>query len=81
MAGVKTKLEIPNIKDIINDGNVVINKAELVLTLENGSEGNFDAALASMSVVGIDANGDATFLPDFFEGLDYYGGNFDATTL
>lgn len=79
MAGVKTKLEIPNIKNIIQDGNVLINKAELVLTIEGGTEGNFDEALSSISLTGIDANGDAIFLPDFFEGLDYYGGNRDAT--
>ena len=79
MAGVKTKLEIPNIKDIIADGNVIINKAELVLTIENLSEDNFAEAMSTLSVVGIDENGSATFIPDFFEGSDYYGGGLDAT--
>jgi hypothetical protein len=77
MSGVKTKLEIPHIKNLASDGPVIINKAELVLTLDNGSDGNFDVPLPSLSIVGIDASGDAFFLPDFFEGIDYYDGRYD----
>lgn len=77
MAGVKTKLEIPNIKNIANDGAVVINKAELVVTVENGTEGSFDTPLESISLVGIDENGEDFFLPDFFEGISHFGGSYD----
>lgn len=80
MAGVKTKVEIPHIKNITRNGAVVINKAELVVTLENGTEGNFDDPLESISLVGIDENGETFFLPDFFEGIDYYGGEYDSDT-
>ena len=74
MAGVKTKIDIPNITDLIKDGSVVINKAELIFTIENGTDGNFAEAPASISLVGIDAIGTPLFLPDFFEGTDHYGG-------
>ncbi len=77
MAGVKTKLEIPNIKNIADNGAVVINKAELVVTVENGTEGSFDTPLESISLVGIDENGDNFFLPDFFEGITHFGGSYD----
>jgi hypothetical protein len=80
MAGVKTKLIIPNIKDIIKDGNVVINKAELEIPIEIGSEGSFDEALPTIAVVGIDESGNSVFIPDFFEGLSYYGGSLDVPT-
>jgi len=80
MAGIKTKLDIPNIKSIANEGPVVINKAELILTVESGTEGSFDSPLESISLVGIDANGDDFFLPDFYEGLSYYGGSYDLDT-
>lgn len=80
MAGVKTKLEIPNIKGIANDGPVVINKAELIISVESGSEGQFDNPLESISLVGIDENGDDFFLPDFYEGLDHYGGSYSVTS-
>ncbi len=74
MSGVKTKIEIPNIKDLVNDGTVSINKAELIFTLENGTEVNLGDALSTLSLVGIDATGSAVFLPDFFEGEEHYGG-------
>jgi len=82
MAGVKTKLEIPNIKGLLSDGAVIINKAEIIFSLESGStfEGNFDKELESLSLVGIDANGSAFFLPDFYEGIDYYGGSYNSST-
>ncbi|MBL4593463.1 MAG: DUF4270 domain-containing protein [Flavobacteriales bacterium] len=74
MAGVKTKIEIPNIKNLIENGSVVINKAELIFTLESGTENNFADGLSTLSLVGIDANGSAQFLPDFFEGTEHSGG-------
>ncbi len=77
LAGVKTKVEFPFIQDLIKDGSVLINKAELIVTVENGTEGNFDEPLESISLAGIDANGDSYFLPDFFEGQDYFGGTYD----
>jgi len=80
MAGVKTKVEIPNIKDLSDEGDVIINKAEITFTVENGSEGNFDEFISSLSLVGINETGEAVFLPDFFEGVDYYGGVYDAST-
>ncbi len=80
MAGVKTKIDFPHIRNLISNGNVVINKAELVVTLENGTEGLFDDPLESISLVGIDENGDDFFLPDAFEPLDFFGGDYDETT-
>jgi len=74
MSGVKTKIDIPTIKDLTKDGAVTINKAELIFTVENGTENNFAVAPISISLVGIDAAGAPLFLPDFFEGADHYGG-------
>lgn len=74
MSGVKTKIDIPNIKDLTKDGAVTINKAELIFTVKNGTESNFADAPISISLVGIDAVGAPLFLLDFFEGTDHYGG-------
>jgi Domain of unknown function (DUF4270) len=79
MVGVKTKIEIPHIRNLADDGTVIVNKAELVISIEVSSDGTFDA-IPSLAVVGIDANGETVFLPDFFEGLDHYGGQLDGTT-
>ena len=74
MAGVKTKIDIPNIKDLTKDGSVSINKAELIFTIEDGTDVNFADALSSLSLVGINSSGDAVFLLDALEGIDHYGG-------
>ena len=74
MAGVKTKIEIPNIKNLADEGSVIINKAELKFTIENGTDISPDVALSTLALVGIDASGEAIFLADFFEGQDHYGG-------
>ena len=67
MAGVKTKIEMPTIKDLSKFGNIVINKAELVFTIESNSEGNFDEAISSLSLVGINSAGETVVLSDYSE--------------
>ncbi|PJA06660.1 MAG: hypothetical protein COX70_09075 [Flavobacteriales bacterium CG_4_10_14_0_2_um_filter_32_8] len=74
MAGVKTKIEMPTIKELAKNGSIIINKAELVFTIANNTEGDFDEAISSLSLVGTNSAGETIFLPDFYEGLDYYGG-------
>lgn len=80
MGRVRSKIELPTIKDLTKGGAVIINKAEIIFTVEDLSEGNFDDILSAISLAGIDENGDAVFLPDFFEGADHYGGTYDVTT-
>ncbi|HEY9082209.1 MAG TPA: DUF4270 domain-containing protein [Vicingaceae bacterium] len=78
MAGVKTKLEVPYIKEIIKDGEVVINKAELIVTIESGTDGTYPT-IPMLTLVAIDNNGQSVFLSDFFEGLDFFGGSLNTT--
>jgi hypothetical protein len=80
MGRVKSKIELPTIKDLTKDGSVVINKAEIIFTLENGTEVYPNFPLENISLAGIDENGEAIFLPDFFEGASHYGGSYDETT-
>lgn len=79
MSGVKVKLEIPFIKELKKEGIIGINKAELVIPIENNSDATY-APLDNIAVVGIDENGNTLFLPDFFEGTEYYGGTFNPST-
>jgi hypothetical protein len=81
MAGVKTKIEIPNIKELAQNGNIIINKAELVITIENPvvTEGDFNSPLPSLALVGINSNFESVFLPDYYEGPDYFGGVLNTT--
>jgi len=77
MGGVKTKLMIPNLKNLSSDGKIIINKAELVFNVSD--VGNNLAVIEKLALTGINAQGGATFLIDFFEGADYFGGKYDAT--
>jgi len=76
LAGVRTRLELPNIEDLANQGINFINKAELVLTVEPGTSTEIDPEIPSMSLVGIAEDGNTFFLPDFFEGQNF-GGTFN----
>ena len=77
MGGLKTKVEIPHIKELASLGNVIINKAEIVFPLKSGSDGTYPA-VSTASLTGINSEGDAVFLVDNFEGTDYFGGALDS---
>lgn len=78
LGGVKTKIEIPHIKELSKIENVIINKAELVIPLKDNSNLNL-AAINTFVLTGINESGDAIFLIDYFEGEDYFGGTIDYT--
>ncbi|NQX98449.1 MAG: DUF4270 family protein [Flavobacteriales bacterium] len=80
MGRVKTKIELPTIKDLNKNGAVTINKAELTFTVKSGSDLSPDDLLESLTLIGINATGEGVFLPDALEGLDHYGGTYDETT-
>jgi hypothetical protein len=76
IGGVKTKIEIPNIKELSKIDNVIINKAEIVFPLKDNSDATLQA-IQTMVLTGINESGNAVFLIDNFEGSDYFGGTID----
>jgi hypothetical protein len=76
MGGVKTKIEIPNIKELAEIDNVIINKAEIVFPLKDNSDATLQA-IQTMVLTGVNESGNAVFLVDNFEGSDYFGGTID----
>ncbi len=80
MARVRSKIEFPTIKDLAQNGNVIINKAELILTIDDLTLGSFTTPIEDLALTGIDQNGDAIFIPDNFEGQDHFGGSYDSGT-
>jgi hypothetical protein len=76
MGGVRTKIEIPNIKQLAAIENVIINKAEIVIPLKDNSDATLQA-IQTLALTGINASGDPVFLIDNFEGTDYFGGTID----
>jgi len=79
MCGVKTFLRFPDLKPLLNDGNVVVNKAELIIT-PNASMLNTYAQPDRLTLSKINADGSLSFLPDQYYGTDYFGGSYNSTT-
>jgi hypothetical protein len=84
MAGVKTRIELPTIQDLYKDGPVVINKAEIVFTVEQNSELPNDAIDETLTLVGIDVDGNQIILADnnpFIESDPaHFGGTYESGT-
>lgn len=77
MAGTKMKLEVPHLRKLNELGIVTINKAELVIPLDESVVTDYGVP-NSLQVTGVNEDGGSVFLIDFFEGGAYYGGTYDA---
>ncbi|MGE0561878.1 MAG: DUF4270 family protein [Flavobacteriales bacterium] len=77
MGGVKTKITIPNLKNLSSEGKIIINKAEIIFNVSD--VGNNLSTIPTLALTGINSNGEATFLIDYFESANYFGGTYDAT--
>lgn len=77
MGGVKTKLMIPNLKNLSSDGKIIVNKAEIIFPVSE--IGDNLASIPTLALTGINANNEATFLIDYFENAAYFGGTYNAS--
>lgn len=78
--GVKTKVGFPNIKNTFNGKDVIINRAELVIT--NISEDNDHFFIpALLSIQGVKADGSITYIPDdgYLISGEYFGATYNRT--
>ena len=80
MEGVRTKIEIPNIKNLADQGNVAINKAELIFTIESGTDIDPNSVLEAITLSGIDSEGNPFDLTDAKEGRSHFGGTYNSTS-
>lgn len=79
MSGVKTHIKMPNLQDIIADGQKkIINQAELVIPVVEGSYIE-DGIANRLVIVAADSSGLGIIIPDFFVDSDYFGGIYDET--
>ncbi len=79
MARAKTKIELPTIKNLLAEGDILINKAEITLTLEDGTEVDPDIPLEKLALVAIGESGNSISLLDELEGSDHFGGSYNET--
>lgn len=68
MAGVKTKIKFPDVKNLTANGKKAINKAELVVSINSGTDVTFAAPKRIILNQGIDKSGAYIQIPD----LNYY---------
>ncbi len=79
MAGVKTKLTFPYLQQFKDSGNIVVNKAELEITVQDGTT-SFYSSPSRLFLVYTDTSGNSFFMADYFEGATYFGGTYNSTT-
>jgi hypothetical protein len=75
MAGLRTKLYFPHLKNFANERKVVINKAELIIPVDKEMF-PADTLLppAKLALAGVSSTGGAFFLLDQYEGEAYFDG-------
>jgi len=79
MGGVKTKIAFPNIKVFkkINEGKIVINKAELVIT-NIGEDLDLYPNPVRLNIQAVNPSGKLVIIPDAITGSStYFGGGYD----
>jgi len=79
MAGIKTRVDFPYLNNFIQNGDIAVNKAELVITIDNSTTGTFSAH-NDLFLVGIDSTGTSFFLPDYITSLTSFGGTQSSGT-
>ncbi|MDG1477813.1 MAG: DUF4270 family protein [Vicingaceae bacterium] len=80
MEGTRTKIEIPYIKNLADQGQISINKAEMTFTIETGTDDAPNNVLEALTLSGINSNGDAYNLIDESEGDEHFGGTYNSTS-
>lgn len=79
MAGLKVKIKYPYIMDLISNGKVAINKAELIIKLDENDLTESEFAPPPQLVLLEEQDGKIRFVIDQYEGISYYGGLYNAT--
>lgn len=74
MAGVKTKIEFPYLDKLIQQGNIAINNAQLIIKGDNTDAGLYPLH-SKLGLTGRDSLGKSYFLPDNIDSPDDFGGD------
>ncbi|MCC7301828.1 MAG: DUF4270 domain-containing protein [Bacteroidia bacterium] len=81
LMGLKTKFYLPNIQFLKSQGDIAVNKAELILQTDASTMDNDFATPSKLVLVALDSAGKQILLSDYYEdqGGTYFGGTWDAT--
>lgn len=80
MGGVRTKVTMPFLMDLFKEGKVVINKAELIMSVDPTTDTvNYPAHPKLVATIA-DSKLGPVVMPDYFEGATYFGGDYNSST-
>jgi hypothetical protein len=81
MGGVKTKVVFPHLKELSKSGPIAINKAELIIQIESGSDGTY-APHDRLTLFASDSSGKNVVLPDQIASVSsgFFGGEYNSGT-
>lgn len=77
MAGFKTKMTVSNLRSILTNKDIVIQKATLEFPVHPTQIKTSNQITPRIGIVAIDSNGKSNPIPDQF--FDYFGGQFNST--
>jgi hypothetical protein len=81
MAGLRTKISMPYIMDLLKNGKIAINKAELILPVDPlsiaGPDSTYFPCPKLVATIADSLLG-PLIMSDYFEGATYFGGEYDA---
>ena len=76
MGGVRVRLDFPHLRNLTDQGNVSLNKAELIFNVVPDDTTIYPPPTRVLLVTKNEV-GDDVFIDDFFEGTDFFGGQYD----
>ena len=79
LAGLKTKIMFPELYTLFDSTNIIINRAQLCVTIKEGTESSVLPSPKAMSMTKILGNGKFDFLEDYKSNSKYFGGSFNET--
>lgn len=78
LSGLKTKIYFTDLQNLLANGNVAVNKAELVIKADPLTIDNDLQPPTRLALVYLDSLGNQLLLADYVEGDAYFGGVWDA---
>ena len=79
MGGLKVRILFPTLRDLGINGRIAINKANLIVSLDNNDNTVSDYAPPTQLVLLEEKDGKIRFLLDQYEGMTYYGGAYNSS--
>jgi len=79
LAGLKTNISFPYFKNINSEGKILINKAELVVTVPTSTDDIY-VPPSGLLMAAKDSAGGLTYLSDYLDPLISFGGTFSTTS-